>query len=115
LPFEGDVKVDDFVLQNVGQRLGVGNDALNQGLVVVQLHVADDWTQGVGEQLDDLLGGVFLVRDEDVVAFPLLSAAQNQPLRASVSDSDGVDSRVFVLCAHHTYHSFCVRDSSVSQ
>jgi hypothetical protein len=78
LSLEGDVEVDWFVLEDVRQRLRVGDYAFHQFLVVAELHAADEGGEGVGEQLNDLFGGVFVVGDEDVVALSLFGAAEDQ-------------------------------------
>jgi hypothetical protein len=115
LSLEGDVEVDQFVFEKIGQRLGIGDDALDKGLVVVQLNLTDDGREGVGEKLDDFFSRIFSVCNENVVSFTLLGTADNQRLRAVISDADGVHSRVLVIERHHLHHFLCVGNASVCQ
>lgn len=92
LAFESNVEVDNVVLEDVGERLRVGDDALNQVLVVVQLHLADDWRKRVGQQLDDFISRILSVRDENMLTFAFLGTASDQPFRTAISNANGVNS-----------------------
>jgi hypothetical protein len=80
LPLEGDVEVSDLTLEYVRQLFGVGDDAFDYGLVVGEGYLADDGSEGVVEQLDDLLGGVLLLLDEDMFSLSLLGTSYDQRL-----------------------------------
>ena len=108
-------EVGDFVLEDVGQGVGVRHNALDDFLVVDQSHLTDDWGERISEQLNNLLGGVLAVSDEHMMALPALGTAENQLLRTAVSDAYRVHSREFSIVAHHFDHSLCIRDAPISQ
>jgi hypothetical protein len=80
LSLEGDVEVGDLTLEDIGQLFGVGDDAFDYGLVVGEGYLADDGSERVVEQLDDLLGGILLFLDEDMFSLSLLSTSYDQRL-----------------------------------
>ncbi len=108
LTLESDVKVDQLILKDVGQSLGIGNDALNELFIVSETHVTDDRRKGVSEQLNYLFGGVLVVGNEYVVTLPFLRTSQNQVLGTAVPNANRMHARIFIVLTHHSYDSLSV-------
>jgi hypothetical protein len=115
LSFESDVKVDELSLEDIGQGLWIGNYTLDQLLIIVQLHAYDDRRESVGQHLDDLLGRVLVVGYEDTLTLSLLCAPQDQCLRTTVANTDGVHASQTVAQSNQSNHTLCIRNCSIGE
>ena len=115
LPFESDVEVDELSLEDTGQRLWIGNYTLDQRFIIVKLNACDDRREGVPQHLDDLLGRVLMVGDEDTLTFALLGAPQDQCLRTTIADTDGVHASQTVAKCNQSNYTLCIRNCSIGE
>ena len=98
--FESNVKVGYFSLEDVRHFLRIWDNALYDVLIIRELNLADDGSERIVEQLDDLVRRVFSFFNEDVLALSFLCTADNQRFRYSTADSNGMHSRVFDIFPH---------------
>lgn len=75
LSLEVNEEVDLLVLEDVRQRIGIGNDTFNHIFIENKLELAYNWRQGVCEELDDFSGRIFAVRNKDGRTFAFLCTA----------------------------------------
>ena len=92
LSLEDHIEVDYLVFEDVRKGVRVGNNALDQLLIIFQPHVSNDRGKGVSQQLYDLFRRILIITDENMLTFALLSAASNQLLRAAISNPNCVQS-----------------------
>jgi hypothetical protein len=74
LAFEVYIEINQFAFENIGKGFGIGDDALNDFLIVFEFHFADDRREGIGQELNYLLRGILRIVDEHMMAFTAFSA-----------------------------------------
>lgn len=106
LAFESQVKVGDFVLENVGNRGWIRHNVLYYTIVACERNMTDHGSEGVVQKLYDLFSAILTILDKCAVAFALLRAALNQSSRGPVSNPYGMHPGVLYVLSNQI-NNFC--------
>lgn len=79
------------------------------------MHLADDWSQRIIEELNDLFRRILRILNEDMIPFAFFSTTLYQSLRSTISDANRMNSGIFDVLPDNIYYSLSIGDFSIGQ